>query len=268
MKKTKILFCGAGRMATAIISRLYMNTSFEIVVTNRTDKERLDWLEKEYNVQSVSHWKEAIHDSDVIILAIPPDIHNEVLSEMNSYINGQLIVTVAGGFGVKALEKALPEKTPAAWVMPNTAAKLGESITLYTCGDDVSLKERKILKDILSSIGEYEEFSEEQVKNLTAITGSAPAFVYYFAEALVESAMSYGVEKDKAEKLVAQMIHGSSLMLKKELNPVMLRDQVSSPGGSTSAGIDSLQNDLYKSIVHRAITETTRKAKKIDKDEK
>lgn len=254
---TNLLFIGAGRMAEAIFAGMIQNdpTSHNrIVVSNRSDEARLAALKKEYGVRTTPRWTENVPEADVILLAMPPEAHDHVLAELGPLLSGQFVVTVAAGIGVKKLEEALPAGCPVAWVMPNTAADMGESISLFACGDAVNTKHRRMLQDILDAIGASEECTERQIHELTAITGSAPAFIYRMAEVLEEAAMDYGIGRDRARRLVTQMIHGSGAMLKKGGGtPAELREQVTTPGGATAAGLKVFAENDFRGIVKRAV---------------
>ncbi|WP_186580715.1 pyrroline-5-carboxylate reductase [Aquibacillus kalidii] len=253
MTKTKLLFIGAGRMAQAMIAGLTQNGNAQIYVTNNGNQKRLEDVVQKYGIQAVSNWQQVINEVNVVILAIPPETHKELLKEMKDYVNSQLVVTVAAGIGPSTLEKTLPENTPVAWVMPNTAAELGESSTLYTLGKSTTSGHVQLLEEVLEPIGDYQEVSEQQVKQLTALTGSAPAFVYLMADALVNIARETGITETQARKIIAQMISGSAAMLQTAEAPMDLANQVATPGGSTAEGLRVLQENKLDELMKAAI---------------
>lgn len=254
----KILFIGAGRMAEAMIAGIQKlaTSQIDITVTNHSDQNRLLELKNKYQVHIASNWQQEVEANDVIISAAPPSAHGEIFKELSHRIHGQLVITVAAGVDTTMMETALPSGTPVCWIMPNTAAQIQASISTFVCGKSVTEKERKWIEMILTSIGAYEELTEEQVHDLTAITGSAPAFLYYFCEALEEAATSYGITKDQARKLVTKMVAGSAKMLEAGNAPDDLRDQVTTPGGSTEAGIATLKNGNFQILLQEAIRST------------
>lgn len=269
MTKQRILFIGAGRMAEAIFSGLLRKKADhikEIIITNRTNKERLQEMKDKYNVTVSHNWKENVRNSDVIIFAIPPKEHRTLLEEMSPLLDGQFVITVAAGIGIGLLEDLLPQNTPVAWLMPNTAADLGESISLYTCGRSVQQEHRAALEMILDGIGQFEECTEQQIHELTAITGSAPAFQYLLAEILETITVEYGINQVKARKLVIQMIYGSASMLKAGTDPAVLRKQVTSPGGATEAGLRVLEERGLAEVIKEAVRATNRRANEQGKE--
>lgn len=258
--KKHVLFIGAGRMAQAIIAGLIKKEGLHITVTNSGNQERLDYVSNRFGVEAVVNWEDAVMTADVIFLASPPSSQELILKELSNFIKKQLVVTVAAGLGTGYLESLLPEGTSTAWVMPNTAAELGGSSTLYTTGQHMTEDQLDLLKVILRAIGEYEEVTEQQVKELTAITGSSPAFVYKFAKALVENACQSGVSEEQARRIVAQMIVGSSAMLSSGENPQELMNQVATPGGSTAEGIKVLEEGNFEGLIMQAIEACRKKA--------
>ncbi len=260
MKKPDILFIGAGRMAEAIFSGLKQSEHIgTVTISNRSDAERLAHLKRTYHVETAK-WQDVVADHNVIVLAMPPSSHPAVMKELANFVTNQLVITVAAGIGPTVLEEAMPG-IPVAWIMPNTAADVNESMSIYACGQHMQEADRVILQMILDAIGESEELSEEQIHELTAVTGSAPAFVYQFAEALEQTAKLYGLSTEQATKLVVQMMYGSVAMLKDGRKAGDLRDQVTTPGGATAAGLEVLQEGNFSEILHEAVIAVNRKAK-------
>ncbi|CQR48347.1 Pyrroline-5-carboxylate reductase [Paraliobacillus sp. PM-2] len=250
---SKVVFIGAGRMAQSIIAGLTKQSHWSIVVSNNGNVNRLEEIEKKYGVQTTDSWKEEIDDAAVIVLAMPPEAHDSVLKELALFIDKQLVITVAAGIGPSYLEEALPEQTPVAWLMPNTAASKGKSMTLCAKGTHVEQAHESMLAQILASIGTAEIVSEEQVHTLTPITGSAPAFVYQMADCLIQPAKEAGISEQQARKLVADMIAGAAAMLQSGDDPQRLIDQVATPGGVTAAGLDVLEQHDFNSIMKQVI---------------
>lgn len=263
LKKHRILFIGAGRMAEAIFAGL-LKTSNEhidkIIVSNRSNIAKLKQLEEKYNISVTSDWKQHIKIVDTVVLAMPPAAHEQLLSELSPLLTNQLVVTVAAGIGPSYLEEKLPSGTPVAWIMPNTAATIGKSISLYATGNFVNSEHQETLQLLLKGIGTAQLCTEEEIHQLTAVTGSAPAFLYHFAEGLIETTKNYGIDKATAKHLVIQMIAGSAAMLEQEQDPAMLREQVTTPGGSTAEGLKVLYENNFSKILSQAIEETNKKA--------
>lgn len=256
MKKPTILFIGAGRMAEAMTAGLlssHEEKQARIIVSNRTNMMRLDRIKKQYNVETALNWPDVLDEADAVVLAVPPHEHHEILGKLRKAVSKQLIVTIAAGIGPSVLEEALPDSA-VSWIMPNTAAQIGESISLY-CKGTAPLTEFQegVLQTLLDSIGRSEECTEDEILKLTAVTGSAPAFIYLFAEILTSKAIEYGIQEDKAERLVKQMISGTSAMISQFGSPASLREQVTTPGGSTAEGIHVLEEAGFEDLIKKAV---------------
>ena len=254
MSKEKILMIGAGRMAQAIIDGLKHADFSEILVGNNGNSERLEEVEARFGVRTTNQWQNHVSDQDIIILAVPPEAHEEVLASLSDVIDGQLVLTVAAGIDVTYLEAHLPEGTPVSWLMPNTAASKAESMTLFTLGRHVTDEHEYYIEKILFSIGQFKKLTEQQVHQITPITGSGPAFVYRFADVLIKEVQKAGVTEVVAKQLVAQMVKGASEMLTSDLKcPQDLMDEVATPGGVTEKGLQVLDEHNFDQMIQEAI---------------
>jgi pyrroline-5-carboxylate reductase len=267
MNKSSILFIGAGRMAEAIISGLYktsQNQIEKVFVSNRSNPVRLQKLEEKYGVMPARHWSETIEEVKVIVLAMPPEEHESILKQVKQFVTNQFIVTIAAGIGPSFLEERLPSNVAVGWIMPNTAAEVGHSISLYTYGKNVTETNKKQMLQLVDSIGKSQLCTEQNIHELTAITGSAPAFIYLFAESLIEITEKLGITKEISQKLVTEMVIGAAEMLKAGKTPEELREQVTTPGGATAEGLTILYNGGFQHLIHEAVIATNKKAKGIN----
>ncbi|WP_246145552.1 pyrroline-5-carboxylate reductase [Bacillus rubiinfantis] len=263
MNQINVLFIGAGRMAQALIAGIKQDEQFSLIVANKGNKERLAFVREMYGVHTTDHWQKAVSRVNIIVLALPPENHDVILAELKQLVSGQLIVTIAAGISPTYLESELPSGTAVAWVMPNTAAKLGQSITLYALGHYVNDKQHEWIRNLIRGIGDFEFVTEHQIHELTAITGSAPAFVYLMASVLEKLAEETGISAQQARKLVAQMIAGSTEMLKTNQDYFDLIDEVATPGGSTAAGVEVLLQSRFPELLREAISACRKKAQEL-----
>lgn len=264
MSKPSILFIGAGRMAEAIISGLHKNSYNQInnvFITNRTNPERLQKLSELYGAIQTQDWLETLQEVEIVVLAIPPQAHESVLDQLKDVVTNQFIITIAAGIDPTFLEARLPADTAVGWIMPNTAAQVGHSISLYTFGIAVTEKNKQLMNLIVNSIGSSQLCTEADIHCLTAVTGSAPAFMYQFVESLIVETEKLGVSNEVAHKLVTEMVNGSVEMLKTGKSPIELRDQVATPGGATEAGLEVLKESGLDSMIQNAIIVTNKKAR-------
>lgn len=256
MKKNRTrLFIGAGRMSEAILSGLI--TSGEerasIVVSNRRDKEKLSKLAERYGVRATQDAVAEAKHADTIVLCSPPDQVSDVLARLAPVLRGQLVMSVAAGIDVTYMKKRMPDKTPAAWIMPNTGAMIASSISPFTVSEDIGDGEFAEVERIVKSIGDGYRTTEDQVHALTAVTGSAPAFFYLYYEAMVKCASEAGVSNEDAAFLVKTMMKGSLAMLSEGYDAESLIDQVASPGGSTREGLNVLEDHDLEGLIKKAV---------------
>lgn len=260
-----VLFIGAGRMARAMIAGIRRRQGpihWDISVANHQDSARLTELTTTFRVRAQTDWRTAAEQADIIILAMPPAAHQTVLETLSHHVlPHQLVASVAAGIGVSGLASKLPEGTQCAWLMPNIAAAVGESMTLCAFGDTVTADNREKLAEILRGLGQYHVCTETQVHHLTAITGSAPAFAFQFAEALEQAATALATDETTARLLVGQMLLGSAKLLLSGRPPEELTDEVATPGGATAAGLSVLTEAQFKTRVMDAIEATNQRAR-------
>lgn len=263
MENSSILFIGAGRMAEAIIAGIHKisNKKFEkVYASNRSNSDRLQVLADTYGVIPIHDWNEIISKVDIIVLAIPPQEHEIIVKKLNQVMTNQFIITIAAGIGPSVLEEWLPAKA-VGWIMPNTAAEIGHSISLYTFGKFVTESHKNQMLQLVDSIGPSQFCTEKEIHELTAVTGSAPAFMYLFVESLIEMTGKFGVSKQISQKLVTEMVIGSAEMLKAGKSPRELREQVTTPGGATAEGISILMSGGFTELIQKAVVATNKKAK-------
>ncbi len=248
-------------MAQAIIGGLVKKEEFFIWAANNGNQERLEYVRDTYQIDITRDWVYQIDNIDIVVLAMPPESHDQILKELYRYVNGQLIVTVAAGIAPSYLEDRLPVGTPTAWIMPNTAGKIGQSMTLYAPGRYAKEQHLHVIESLLAGIGLFEKVTEEQIHQLTAITGSAPAFIYKVAESLTEMAAETGISTAQARKLVSQMIFGSAAMLRTGEDPAQLTGEVATPGGSTAVGLEVLKDYHLDEMLKEAIEACRQKSR-------
>jgi pyrroline-5-carboxylate reductase len=241
------------------------------------NKERLVFLESSYGISYLTDSIELFSTCDIIILAVKPQQINQVLSQISSQKDykvhsRKLIVSIAAGISLKKIEDSLyaplDEKSrtnlPVIRVMPNTPALVlagmsGMSANRYASGDDL-----KIVRSILEAMGKVIEFNEEDLDAVTALSGSGPAYVFYFIEALIEGGIYAGLEPNDAALLAITTLKGSvKLMEELRESPEVLRGKVTSPGGTTEAALAVLNKYEVKQNIIEAIAAATRRSKEL-----
>jgi pyrroline-5-carboxylate reductase len=242
----KTLFVGAGSMAYALLNGALEAKVLEkesVFVTNRSNGQRLTEVTNHFGVNGVHDHLPSHEPFDVIILAMKPkDFHGATPAVKRFLTSDTLIISVLAGISIKQIREALAFNGAVARAMPNTSASVGRSATAVTCNSSLSEKQKEWTMKFFSSVGLAVEVPEEQMDLITAVSGSGPAYVYYVAEMLEKAAVDLGLHSELAKALIKETISGASVMLEKSgLEAEILRKNVTSPGGTTEAGISVLE---------------------------
>jgi len=259
-----IVFAGAGSIAEAMISGIVEQGSIKaenIFVMNRSNKDKLISLNNEYGVSIVCAEKKALATADLIILAMKPiDIENGMKNLFPYVGNKTAILSVMAGVSIQTIENGLGAR-PIARAMPNTSAAIGKSATAVAWNKAMNVDMKNLVFDLLEAIGIVKEVEEDKLHTVTALSGSGPAYFYYLAEALEEAAITSGLSKDTARALIIQTFEGASAMLKDTgIEPAQLRKNITSPGGTTEAGLAVLEARAFKEIVAECFQHAEKRA--------
>lgn len=264
----KIAFIGAGSMSEAIIAGIiksnFLNPA-QVFVTNRTNKERLETLHKRYNVQ-VSHDQESvILGADIVVLSMKPADVTSAVDSIRKYIKpNQLIISVIAGISTSYLLTLFDQEVPVVRVMPNTSASIGFSATAIAGGKNVSDQQLTLSESLFKTIGTTKMIEEDDMHTVTGISGSGPAYVYYLVEAMEEAAIEAGLHKDVAQSLITQTIIGAGEMLKHSGKTAQtLRKEITSPSGTTEAGLKTLAAYDFKEAVIACVNSAKDRSKEL-----
>lgn len=189
--------------------------------------------------------------SDIIFLCIKPQVFPEVLSKLASLdLSDKLFVTIAAGVSTARIKKILGQQVKIIRVMPNAPLMVSKGASAICVPDDVEEDKKHFVIDVFSKLGVVSLIDESQMNEIVCVNGSSPAYVYYFVDAMVESAVSQGIDRDEAFKLICSVFEGSVQMLRSSsLSPKELIKMVCSPGGTTIESIKCFdENNLYKTI--------------------
>lgn len=263
----KVVFVGAGSMAEAVIAGMIEQkaiTPHHIYVMNKSDEERLISLQNKYGTSIVCKNKAALKQADLIVLATKPkDIH-QVMTELRPFLQDQAaILSVIAGVSMATIESGFGHR-PIARCMPNTSATIGKSATGVAMNSAVDESTRQDMLQLLGAIGLVKEVEEDDLHAVTALSGSGPAYVYYLAEALEEAATMNGLSQDVARSLIIQTLEGAAAMLKEtEAEPALLREGVTSPNGTTAAGLQALVDGNFKETIADCIEKATLRSREL-----
>ncbi|MBQ4378926.1 MAG: pyrroline-5-carboxylate reductase [Treponema sp.] len=193
--------------------------------------------------------------SKYIFLAVKPQFLGDVFSEIKNEISSDsVLISMAAGVKLEKLQNFAP-KARFVRMMPNVCAQIGEAMTALTKSDSVSDEEFNEVKEILGSAGKVEVVPEKLMDCVTAVSGSGPAFVFMFIEALADAAVRCGMPRSQAYTYAAQTVYGSAgMVLKSETHPAVLKDMVCSPAGTTIEGVAALEKNNFRNAVIEAVT--------------
>lgn len=262
-------FIGCGNMATAIIKGIIDSKIIcsENIMLFDKNESVLDNVSAKYNTVKCKDASETAKNSDIIILAVKPNVIQNVLTEINGVLKNsdKLIVSIAAGKTIEFIRNCLTQNNKIIRVMPNINAKVGEAICAYCYNSEVADEDKKNVAKILSGIGKVIELDESFFSLFGVIGGCSPAFVYMFIDSLARVAVENGMPKDMALEISAQAVFGSAKMILEntDIHPWKLVDMVCSPGGTTIEGVLSLQQSGFESSIHQAVNKAIEKDKKL-----
>ncbi|WJY28401.1 pyrroline-5-carboxylate reductase [Sporosarcina trichiuri] len=262
-----IVFIGAGSMAEAVIAGICAKRTVEpsgIHVLNKSDDERLNYLKTEYGVSPVLKDRSVLTKADLIVLAVKPKDAESAMQEIASAIPSHAVVlSVLAGIPIAAIEAGLGVRGIAR-SMPNTSAAAGLSATGIAWNRQVTACQKEFILTLLRSFGMVAEVEEDDLHAVTALSGSGPAYVYYLAEALEEAAIQAGLKQRTARDLIIQTIEGAAAMLRQTAKePAVLRNDVTSPGGTTAAGLQALDDHGFQAAVDACIRQAERRSREL-----
>jgi pyrroline-5-carboxylate reductase len=266
---TKLGIIGGGVMAEAILSRLitaqiYAPTTISV---SEPQPQRREYLQQKYSV-SVTFDNRAIAACDVLLLAVKPQVLDAVIA---SFVEGtnqtqpSLIISILAGVPLSRLETAFPGK-PVIRAMPNTPATVGAGITAIAPGKKVEAMHLSLARTIFESIGQVVEVSEYLMDAVTGLSGSGPAYVAIMVEALADGGVAAGLPRPVASQLALQTVLGTAKLISDSgLHPAELKDRVTSPGGTTIAGVSELEKAGFRSALIEAVKAASLRSQELGK---
>lgn len=258
-------FIGVGVMGSSIIKSLLSHSlkSDQICIADKS-QEKVELLKNHHQVKAMSI-SEIGQSCDVIILAVKPQDLPDVLNELKLTIKEQtLVISIAAGKTIKFIENQLPPSTPVVRVMPNTPAQIGKGISAIATGSKVSRDALEIATALFSTTGEVVVLTEDKIDAVTSLSGSGPAYFFYFVEAMIKAGVELGLTSEIATKLAIETISGSAAMLKESnLDAATLRKNVTSPKGTTAAALEVFFDFDLEKIVSKAMSAAKNRAQEL-----
>ena len=262
----KIGFIGMGNMGYAMLKGILQVFPKNDIIFTDVNKERCMTVSEETGIEYAESNAECANKAKYVILAIKPQYYNQVLKNIENVIRpDHVVISIAPGITIDTLKNALGFDKRIVRAMPNTPALLGNGMT-GICYDDrlFDFNERDVIGKIFSSFGRYIKVEERQMSAVVCVSGSSPAYVYMFIEALADGAVKYGLPRDVAYEMAAHAVMGSAKMvLETKEHPGKLKDQVCSPGGTTIAGVSALEEYGFRNSIIKATDECYKKSEGI-----
>jgi len=256
MLDKKITFIGPGVMAEAMIAGLVRQklANPENILTSGPREERGEELQKKYGIQTTTDNAIAASDADVVVLSVKPQRLTEVMNGLKSVRNDALVLSIIAGATIQKISKGLKHNAVVR-SMPNTPGQIGEGITVWTASHDTSEEQQQIARQILGALGDEVFVEDESYMDMaTALSGTGPAYVFLFTEALIDAGVHMGFPRRIAEQLVLKTIRGSvDYYYYAERHPATLRNQVTSPGGTSAEALYYLEKAGFRTAISRAI---------------
>jgi len=248
---------GAGNMGAAIVTGIVKKGLISPKKINIFDIDHTKSLKlaEKTGVHINSSNKKIVEECPIIILAVKPNIYPLILSEIkDSLNNNHILISIAAGISIEYIKEKTQGRCKIVRVMPNTPALIGEG-TIVVCKEhELEEEEKRAVFQILSSLGMVQEVEEKYINAVTGISGSSPAYVYMFIEALADGGVMMGLPRELAYKLAAQTVLGSAKMvLESREHPGVLKDMVCSPGGTTIEAVYALEQKGFRGIIMEAV---------------
>lgn len=250
----KISCIGTGAMGGAIMRAICKKYDVKNIKVTDKNVELGKAFANETGATFVSTNKEVL-DADYIFLAVKPQFLSDVFAEIAGSIpTNAVVISMAAGVKLEKLENWAP-KARFVRMMPNVCAQIGQAMIAITYNENIKAEEAATVKEILSSAGKVEQVPEKLMDCVTAVSGSGPAFVFMFIEALADAAVRCGMPRSQAYTYAAQTVYGSAgMVLENGQHPALLKDMVCSPAGTTIEGVAALEKNNFRNAVIEAVT--------------
>ena len=265
----KIGFIGAGNMAGAIIGGIIKSNLVESqnVIASAKTMTNLNKLKDEYNINVTLDAREVVKNSDIVFMAVKPNIFDGVLESVKDLIGDEkIVVSIAAGKSISSIENIIGDDKKIIRTMPNTPALVNEGMSALCPNKNIEDEELKIVKGIFDSFGKSEVVGEYLIDSVIGVSGSSPAYVFMFIEAMADAAVVGGMPRKQAYNFAAQSVLGAAKMvLESGKHPGELKDMVCSPGGTTIEAVKVLENEGMRSSVINAVCACIEKSKEMSK---
>lgn len=267
LKGQIIGFLGGGAMGEALITGL-LNTGImapsELYISD-INSGRLELLKQKLGVNTTTDNQIIVNKADIVVMAVKPHIAPSVLKEIAAVIKpDQIFISIAAGVSISMIESYLEASVPVIRVMPNTPCLVGEGATAVSAGKHAGEESIKKAMAIFNAAGKAVEVPESLLDCVTGLSGSGPAYMYVVLESLIDGAVRLGLPGDIARELAAQtMLGAAKMVLETKEHPAQLKNKVTTPGGTTAAGLFALEEGALRAVLMKAVAAATQRSREM-----
>jgi pyrroline-5-carboxylate reductase len=263
----KIAFIGGGNMGEAMLAAMLTNNlaATRDMIVSDVSETRRQYLSQKYAVNVSADNLPVITDKNVIVLAIKPQTLANVMAELKGHLKpNQLLLSIIAGARIDTLRQGLNHKSIVR-SMPNTPAQIGEGVTVWTATKEVTDQQKKIARAILGAMGKEFYASDESFLDMaTAVSGSGPAYLFYFVESMIDAAVKIGLPNEMAKEMVIGTVLGATHLVQQSgKEPSELRRMVTSPDGTTAEAIRKFEESGFSNLIYQAVKAAYEKAQKL-----
>lgn len=263
----RIAILGTGNMGEALLSGMLRAGLVEKgqVVATGTRSERMDEIRERYGVTATTDNRAAVRDAEILLIAVKPQAMSGLLGEIEVDVRPQsLVITIAAGIKTSTISRRLGEGNPVIRAMPNTPVRVDEGATAIAPGAGATEKHMAKAKAIFDAVGKTVVVPERLLDAVTGLSGSGPAYIYMVIEALIDGGVKMGIPRQVATRLAEQTVLGAAKLVREtQLHPAILRDQVTTPGGTAIAAIHELEAHGLRPMLISAVETATRRSSEL-----
>lgn len=268
----KLGFIGGGAMAEALLTGITGAglVSAQQILTSDVNEQRRAYLSEKFAIGVTADSQAVVNQADIVILAVKPFVMPDILAETGGWFSSaQLVISIAAGINTTYIEKYLTGQVPVVRAMPNTPALLGAGATAVCCGRWALESHQQLALSLFGAVGRAVPVPEKLMDAVTGLSGSGPAYMYIIAEAMVDAGVRMGLPRDVALTLTSQTMLGSArMMLETGHSPAVLKDMVTTPGGTTIEGLFALEESGVRAAMYRAVERAGRRSAELSGDAK
>lgn len=269
LKNQTIAVVGAGHMAGAMIGGMVRSklVPAKSIVATRRSPEALAELQKKWGVRTSTDNKKAVAEADIVILAVKPQMAKKVLLELAGTIRAeQLVISVMAGITTASIAKSLRVDCPIVRAMPNTPCLVDAGATAIAAGAHASEKDLERAESVFKSVGLVVALPESALDAVTGLSGSGPVYIYMVIEAMIDGGVKMGIPRAVAAKLAAQTVYGAAkLVIETGKHPAVLKDEVTTPGGTAITAIHVLESKGLRSVLIDGVEAATKRSQELSR---